>query len=488
MKRRHPGSGAWRGWPRSLVGRVFALYTATLLLFVASGLGLFYQIQLRQHIEEAQSSATMLVEAISIVVTDSAVIGDYDTIQRTLQSTIVRSPFASATFIDLRGGIVQSRNDEADMARAPSWLVELVADQLYDVNRAITAGGQDYGVLRLSFSAELIAQSLWRLILGALTLAAVSVTVGLLLIRLLLRRWLGALDQVRRGSGRHGTVIEGVNPALLERVPLELRPIFEMLAETSSNLRQELDRREKAAQSLRTILEPLLPPGTRADPRHDDLEAAAALLGRLVAEREASRRDLEQAKAQAEAVSRAKSEFLANMSHEIRTPLNGILGMTELVLGTPLQPDQREHLAMAHASARALLTIINDILDFSKIEAGKLSVEHIPVALEPLATEVTRVLQLAAQDKGLALHCRVEPDVPAAIATDPGRLRQVLLNLLGNAIKFTDRGEVELTVARGTVDGAPGVCFAVRDTGIGIAPEQQAHIFEAFTPVSYTHL
>lgn len=95
MKRRHPGSGAWRGWPRSLVGRVFALYTATLLLFVASGLGLFYQIQLRQHIEEAQSSATMLVEAISIVVTDSAVIGDYDTIQRTLQSTIVRSPFAS---------------------------------------------------------------------------------------------------------------------------------------------------------------------------------------------------------------------------------------------------------------------------------------------------------------------------------------------------------------------------------------------------------
>jgi signal transduction histidine kinase/streptogramin lyase len=205
---------------------------------------------------------------------------------------------------------------------------------------------------------------------------------------------------------------------------------------------------------------------------HAELEAAVA----------ARTKDLEAETARADAANRAKSEFLANMSHEIRTPMNGVLGATELALDTELLPETREYLKMAKSSAETLLGIIDDILDYSKIEAGKLDFDPISFRLRESLALTLKPLALRAHQKGLEFTCDVHPNVPEQIIADPSRLRQVVTNLLGNAIKFTEHGEVGLEMA---VDSEARdqiqLHFQVHDTGIGIPAEKQNLIFEAFS-------
>lgn len=259
--------------------------------------------------------------------------------------------------------------------------------------------------------------------------------------------------------------------------PVDECPIFRSF-QTGSNCRIDNEvfwRRDGSSVPVEYSAFPVI--------EHGKPVGAVVTFSDITARRRAEE-ELRRAKEAAEVANIAKSAFLAQMSHEIRTPLNGVIGMTNLLLGTRLDEKQREYVRLAKTAADTLLALISDILDFSKIEAGKLELEEIDFDLRQTVESSLSILSASAQKKGLRLAAIVDPDIPNQLRGDPGRLRQILINLLNNAVKFTERGSVELQVAIQRQDSQRvKLRLSVRDTGIGIAPDRLSKLFRSFSQV-----
>ena len=469
--------------PNSLITRVFVLYTITLLLFVGTSIWLFFNFQFRQEIEHVRHSAHMQAEAAAQIITESARTGDHGAIQSVLDRAVLNPQVAAATFTDANGVVLRSRNHTGIAGYLPSWMYRQVASRLDDIQHPTTIDVHNLGVLRLELAIDMVAKELWDLLLTALALALTSLVLGLLIIGIALRRWLASFQRLSASSLAHDPQLEALAGKMVEAVPVEFRQTFEVLHQIAGNLRLELRQREQALAVLRRALSNLMPdaPAASSSPQMD-IAALARVVLQMVQEREAGRQALQDAMHTAQSANRAKSEFLAVMSHEIRTPMNSVIGMTALTLETELTPTQREYLTLVKKSADDLLTIINDILDFSKIEAGQLHLDLRPLRLHSLVRNTLNNLDSQARLKGLRLAYETDARVPQHLIGDAGRLRQILVNLVGNAIKFSRQGIVRVAIRREPDhEGQVLLRFDVQDQGIGIPPEKQAAIFAPFS-------
>ncbi|WP_229507967.1 ATP-binding protein [Massilia sp. Dwa41.01b] len=438
------------------------LSTGTALLFVFIAFACASVVNGRKDERVALASLAAVVAANSA---DTLVFNDRNLARTLLASLAAKEEISFAALYDSHGRLFADYvapahgtaktaptlaiADEAELVEANLHGARLVSTRMR-LYRQVANDRARVGVIVIE--ADLLP--MWRDILRSVGVLGAAMCAALLVSLVLARRFTRSItDPVRKLIGAAQKVSESQNYTL--RVAHGRSDELGTLIDSFNDMLSQIEGRGAALTHHR-----------------DELERQVSV----------RTEQLERAKNAAEAASRAKSAFLATMSHEIRTPMNGVLGMTEMLLGTELTDTQRNYTRLVKRSGEHLLVIINDILDFSKIEAGKLTIEYINFNLWDLLEDIHTVYTPQAQAKGIALDFDIANDIPVAICGDPNRLRQIMANLLGNAIKFTEEGRIEARVRVASEDSQAVVLrFEVIDTGIGISHEARSRLFEAFS-------
>ena len=441
---------------------VLSTGSALLLVFIA-----FAASSVLSHTEDQRKQLSSLADVIGTNSVSALLFADRRQAEQTLAALAVKDDIVQAVLFDRDGRQFARYAGAAEPAAAP--VADLSAARLAAIGAGLDSersgplwapGMRLYRPVRASqylIGAVMIESrqtQMWLQILKNLGLTALATVLSLLTAMLMAARF-------------RGSVAEPIGKLIAAARQISSSQVY-----THRIAHQRSDELGALLDSFNDMLAQIEGRDAKLAQYRDQLERQVSV----------RTEQLEKAKNAAEAASRAKSAFLATMSHEIRTPMNGVLGMTELLLATPLSEQQRHYTGMVKRSGEHLLVIINDILDFSKIEAGKLTVEYIHFNLRELLDDIDNVFTPQAEAKGIGLEFALAHRIPIAIYGDPNRLRQVIVNLLGNAIKFTDSGQITVKVAVTGEDGqSVGLRFEVHDTGIGVSPEARARIFDSFS-------